>query len=383
MRHLVSIFAVALIVSVSARASALSSCGTGGVVAPHHQMVPFQGSVFHVTTPASYDPSKPWPLMLGLHGDEGDPTLSVVPDWSSVTDDRFIFVAPRAPNPGGSWYQATDTNSAWLDALMQSLLASYNVDLDRISIWGLSGGAIFLSDYALQRQGVFAAVEFNMGGGYYPTPYYAPPRPECKIPARFVASMTDFTRPDMRALFDMMTSKQHVTVWADAPCSGHCWDQTLMGPNARDWLLVSALCGATSTPGCRPNGTASDGGTALGDAGPPPMDAQSSGARLTDGGALATDGASFGGNDAAASPESGGRATDAAGATTSHDSGAVDDGDSSAFSGGGGAQGPRGPNAGCGCGIPAEAGALQRTALASALLLLGGLTRRRRKCAKR
>jgi hypothetical protein len=216
-----------------------------------------------VTTPATYVDTRAWPLIFGLHGDEGSPTGSVNNRWRAVTNDQFIFVAPQAPNVGGSWYAATAPNSVWMDALLAQVMAQYNIDLDRVSIWGLSGGSVFISTYALARQDVFAAVEFNMGGSGR---RYVAPR--CKIPARFVTSLTDFLRMNAMGLYDTLTMNGHETVWVDANCMDHCFDPIEAGVKARDWLLAHTLCGAMPTEGCRPGAAAPDGGSTPADASP-------------------------------------------------------------------------------------------------------------------
>lgn len=229
---------------------ALGSCGSGGLTG-ERERVDFEGSLYYVTTPADYDASREWPLILGLHGDEGDPANSVNWNWRTVPDGRFIFVAPKATNESGSWYMASDDNAAWMDSLLESLLSQYNVDLDRIYIWGLSGGAEFISGYALGRQDVFAAAQWNMGGNSWGWRSAGSPSPDsCKLPARFVVSTTDFLRDGAMSLFEALTDAGHETVWLDADCEGHCWDDVESGVGARDWLLERTFCGMTRAPGC-------------------------------------------------------------------------------------------------------------------------------------
>jgi MYXO-CTERM domain-containing protein len=152
-----------------------------------------------------------------------------------------------------------------MDALLASVLDHYNVDLDRVFIWGLSGGAEFTSTYAFNRQDVFAAVEMNMGGagrGYDETLAV-----QCRAPARFVVSTTDFLRDGALGFFEELTAAGHETQWVDADCEDHCWDDVEAGPVARDWLLSYTLCGATPTSGCRgdtPDPTTGSGGSTTG-----------------------------------------------------------------------------------------------------------------------
>ena len=238
-------------------AAAAWSCGSGGELGEQVQ-VEFEGSVIYVTTPEDYTESRAWPVIFGLHGDEGDPANSVNYFWRDVPDGRFIFVAPKAPNASGSWYEVQADNEAWMDRLLATISGTYNVDLDRVYIWGLSGGAVFASRYIMTRQDVFAAAEMNMGGNG--RSYTAPPVPECRIPARFVVSTTDFLREQALSFYDLLTENGHETVWVDANCQDHCFDQVEAGPVARDWLLDHTLCGAAPDPGASCDGTGGAGG---------------------------------------------------------------------------------------------------------------------------
>jgi MYXO-CTERM domain-containing protein len=249
----------------ASHALAVGTCGVGGVEGERVQ-VDFQGSLFYVTTPAEYDASQPWPLILGLHGDEGDPASSVNSLWRNVVDGRFIFVAPKAANESGSWYEEQESNEAWMDAVVQDLLSKYNVDLDRVYIWGLSGGAVFISSFALARQDLFAAAQWNMGG----SPRRNIESPEnCKLPARFSTSETDFLHDNALSLFESLTELGHETVWAGADCEEHCWDDVQAGPAARDWLLEHTHCGVVPTLGCQddPVGAGGAGVGGMGGAG--------------------------------------------------------------------------------------------------------------------
>jgi predicted esterase len=231
---------------------AYASCGSGGEMGTTLK-VAFEGSLYYVSTPQGYNNQKAWPLILGLHGDEGDPARSVNSSWKRVVNEQFIFVAPKAANPGGSWYQAKEQNSLWMDNLLKSLFAKYNIDLDRVYIWGLSGGAMFISSYASTRQHQFAAIQFNMGGsGSSWKRSSSPPLQECKIPARFVVSPTDKLRSSAFSLYELLQSQGHEAKWVDANCSGHCWDKVESATGARDWLLSHVRCQKARPAGCAP-----------------------------------------------------------------------------------------------------------------------------------
>jgi predicted esterase len=245
LKLVLALSAFCLLGTLSSEAPAVGTCGTGGVLGTRIA-VEFEGSLYYVTTPDGYTDGQPWPLILGLHGDEGDPANSVNYRWRDVVDDRFIFVAPKAANESGSWYEAQESNEQWMDQLLASLYTLYNIDLDRISIWGVSGGAVFISSFALRRQDLFAAAQWNKGGSRRRIE-----SPEtCKLPARFSVAETDFLHDNALSLYQDLTDSGHETEWAGADCEGHCWDPIQAGPAARDWLLDHTLCGVTPTSGC-------------------------------------------------------------------------------------------------------------------------------------
>src|SRR5690606_40010375 len=93
---------------------AVGSCGMGGPLGDTLS-VDHDGSLYYVTAPGGYDETTAWTLIFGLHGDEGDPADSVNWFWRDVVNDSFLFVAPKAPNASGSWYEETESNSAWMD----------------------------------------------------------------------------------------------------------------------------------------------------------------------------------------------------------------------------------------------------------------------------
>ena len=339
-------------------ARAAGSCGSTGETGTRVE-VDHEGSLYYVTTPADYSEATAWPLIIGLHGDEGDPAMSVNFFWRDVPDGTFIFVAPKAPNETGSWYAEQESNSEWMDSLVASLLSRYNVDLDRVYLWGLSGGAVFSSRYVMDRQDVFAAVEFNMGGSG--RQYREPEPPACKIPARFVVSMTDFLRENALGFYDLLVEHQHEAVWVDADCQDHCFDQEQAGPAARDWLLSHTLCGHTPSMGCSgdPSAGGSGGAAAAGGGGLPGVSGSASAqGGMAGGGTGGSAGLAMGG--AASDPGSGGNAAVAAGAV----------GNPMASTSAGSSEG------GCACSMPASrAGS---SLVVSGMLLLGFLRRRSR-----
>src|SRR4051794_24198850 len=98
------------------------------------------------------------PLLVALHGDEGDPAL-VASLWGPVTSARgVILFAPQCPTSSGcranwwAWLQSGPTyDERWLGRQAQLVERRYTIDRKREYIAGWSGGADFLGWYALRH----------------------------------------------------------------------------------------------------------------------------------------------------------------------------------------------------------------------------------------
>lgn len=240
---------------------AKGSCGKGGKTGT--QVLSYNGSDYKILVPANYQDTTPMAMLLALHTDDGnfDITVKAWNDWVWSKKQNFILVAPRAPYPAGtnppadgshSWWRAQDQNAAWLDGLIKKILADYNVDLDRFYVTGWSGGACFLSIYALQNQGLFAAAQFNTCG-CNPTSDN-PPLPSCKIPARITIGSLDTTCRLTKNFYNLLVKNGHETVYVEVPNVSHTdayqkMPQQMFG-DAWDWLTKHTLCGTTTTGPC-------------------------------------------------------------------------------------------------------------------------------------
>ena len=116
--------------------------------------------------PKSYsDHGEPVPLLLFLHGsgERGD-DLNKVKAWGppaiAEKDAAFPFmlVSPQAPE-GESW------TAHLLKAMLDELLATYNVDHKRIYLTGMSMGGFGTWDLAMRHPEYFAAIAPVCGGG--------------------------------------------------------------------------------------------------------------------------------------------------------------------------------------------------------------------------
>ncbi len=123
--------------------------------------------------PATYEATKPVPLVISLHGAGGWPVQQMdVSGWNRVADaERFIVVYPSAARGVGPniWHvdggRGLSRDIGFIAALIDTLQARYRIDPTRIYVNGLSngGGMSFVLSCALSDRvaavGVVAAAQ--------------------------------------------------------------------------------------------------------------------------------------------------------------------------------------------------------------------------------
>jgi polyhydroxybutyrate depolymerase len=98
--------------------------------------------------PRSYDPAKPAPLVISMHGAAGWPVLQMeMSGWNAVAEkEGFIVVYPAGVAGAGPRTWAVDRGPGlrrdvrYIADLIDKLEATYNIDRERIYANGLSNG---------------------------------------------------------------------------------------------------------------------------------------------------------------------------------------------------------------------------------------------------
>lgn len=94
--------------------------------------------------PKTYDPGKPAPLVISMHGAGGWPVQQRdVSEWNRVADQHgFIVVYPAGTANGGPrvWRVSGAGDVRFISDLIDTLEAAYNIDPARIYANGLSNG---------------------------------------------------------------------------------------------------------------------------------------------------------------------------------------------------------------------------------------------------
>lgn len=133
------------------------------------------------------DPDRRWPLIYFLHGsgdDDYDSTFvlsyglpAVLLAGEQPEDFPFVVVSPQA-FPGGTWWDE-DALPA-LEALLQEVLRSYQVDPDRVYLTGLSMGG-YGSWYLATAYPEYFAAMVSISGSGYRTPFLPEEETVCRM----------------------------------------------------------------------------------------------------------------------------------------------------------------------------------------------------------
>ena len=129
------------------------------------------GAVYTLYVPRGYDPTVPWPLILGLHGGgRGGKLLDEVVGSGRSAMNFYRDLAERhgylvaCPNALRAMWNATG-NEEMVRALLEELKHLYNVDLDRIYLTGHSMGGFGTWHFGPRMAADLAAIS-PMAGGY-------------------------------------------------------------------------------------------------------------------------------------------------------------------------------------------------------------------------
>lgn len=124
--------------------------------------------------PKSLDPAKPAPLVISMHGFAGWPGNQVrVTQWNKLADEQgFIVVYPRGTGFPLRW-RATNAQTvvndlAFINALIDKLEGSYNIDPKRIYANGFSNGGGMAFALSCQLSDRIAAIGTVSGAYLFP-----------------------------------------------------------------------------------------------------------------------------------------------------------------------------------------------------------------------
>jgi len=125
-----------------------------------------------VHRPPSYDASRPWPVVLSLHGSNSNGFIQREFTGMNETADRkgFVIVYPfgtgererllfwNAGNCCGLAHKEQVDDVAFVRSLMEHLAGEVNVDTDRVYATGMSNGGMMVYRLASELADTFAAI---------------------------------------------------------------------------------------------------------------------------------------------------------------------------------------------------------------------------------
>jgi len=198
-----------------------------------------------VYVPHDYDPSKPWPLVMFLHGagERGDGGLAQT-DVGIGRSIRFrphwfpcIVVMPQCPkeSPSGeraSWVDVIDD----IDLALAQTRAEYNIDGSRMYLTGLSMGGYGTWFYGARRTDTYAALMPICGGGNVEDADEL-----ARLPIWVFHGLADKLVPPekSREMVDAVRKAGGTVKHTEYPGIGHnSWDKAYGTAEAIEWLLA-------------------------------------------------------------------------------------------------------------------------------------------------
>jgi predicted esterase len=200
-----------------------------------------KGSSYLLQLPPEYHPARSYPVLFVLANANEKPKEMLM-RWSEQAAERgFILVAPdwnrRANNVYG---YSLEEQSTVLDALAD-LKRQYQIDTDRVFLFGYSQGANLACDVALSHPDLFAGVApmcpspdlFALR--YWPNAQY--------LPFYMVVGdhMGDVTKK-IRELFDRWLGHNYPVVYVRYRGRGHEWFEGEL-PNITEWMSFKKRAG--------------------------------------------------------------------------------------------------------------------------------------------
>jgi len=129
----------------------------------------FQSMRYGFYKPPGYDEKKSYPLVVYLHGSRDTVSRDMVWYQASFQSENPCFVlTPKCENPdqgwGNTWQDGHTTATSKTLKLVDSLVTKYNIDRNRLYIYGISMGGFGVFSVLSKEQGKFAAGYAVCGG---------------------------------------------------------------------------------------------------------------------------------------------------------------------------------------------------------------------------
>ncbi len=158
-----------LFLHLAALLSVLQACSQHPQMLTGYQESSYQSIRYGLYKPDGYTPEKAYPLIVYLHGSRD--TVSRDMSWyqPGLQERTPCFVlTPKCENPdqgwGNTWEAGHTIATAATLKLVDSLMAAYSIDPQRLYLYGISMGGFGVFSIVAKERGKFAAAYAVCGG---------------------------------------------------------------------------------------------------------------------------------------------------------------------------------------------------------------------------
>ena len=174
--------------------------------------------------PSTYTPNRTWPVIFAF--DPGGRGLNGVERYQAAAEQYgFIVAGSNNARNGQSSHDA-------VIAMSGDVIKRFHVDLTRIYVAGMSGGARVALGVALASSTKVAGVMASSAG--YPD---GRSRKTLPFPLFETAGTEDFNHLEMRKIDRELTTPHHLAIFE----GGHLWLPSALATEAVEWMEVQAM----------------------------------------------------------------------------------------------------------------------------------------------
>jgi predicted esterase len=191
------------------------------------------GPTYLVQLPPEYRHGRSYPVLVALH-EAGEKPLTMLRRWQEAAADHgYILVVPSWQN-GLANYAFSEREHNVVLGTLRDLRRKYNVDSDRVFLFGLGQGATMAFDVGLSHPDQFAGV-LPMGASplLFAEKYF---RNGQYLPFYVVSGSTDFdTSKRLKEYFNEWNTRGYPVLWIEYKGRGCEWFAGEV-PNIMDWM---------------------------------------------------------------------------------------------------------------------------------------------------